>query len=372
MRKVLVAPDKFKGTMRAADVASTICAGILDVTRDWSCVAMPLADGGDGTIDALCHSGWTPHFVSATDAHGQPVVATIARRGRSVAVELADVCGIARARGPLRPWQAHTAGLGQLLRDLVSQGVKQVVVGLGGSASLDGGSGILRGLGFEIVDQKGGPVPLGLEGLRSAHRIVPPRDLAHFTHVTWTVLVDVTAPLSGPRGAAMAFGRQKGLTQAEIAVADGLLRRWGEVLTHASGYDAASHEGSGAAGGVGAALASMLGADLVSGAEYIARAIGLWDQVATASALVTGEGRLDDSTFMGKGPGLILRSAARSGVPAYFVAGDVDPEAGARIDCGLISLTELAGSVESAMAHPQMHLSRAGRRIGQDLAGVAR
>ena len=363
---VVVAMDKFKGTATADEACSQVCEGITQELPNWSCVPVPMADGGDGTVDALIRAGWREVSVDAVDAQDQPVETRVATRGDIAVVELADICGIARWQGDLHPWQAHTLGLGTAIRHMVDQGAGHIVVALGGSASTDGGSGVLAGLGFAVLDDRGDPVEPGLAGLQFAHRIHPPADIERLRQIEWTVLVDVDAPLFGPRGAARRFGPQKGLDGDDVETADLLLQRWDDVLRDLAGRHVGSTPGTGAAGGVAAALVAALDAQMTPGFDFVAANAGLRDALADADAAVTGEGRFDASSVTGKVPGAVMAWAAQEGVPVFVVAGDVDPSFA---DPSILTLTSLAGDVQTAMSDPLSYLHEAGREIGRRLAG---
>ena len=369
---LVVAMDKFKGTATADQACSLVSEGIAQQLPDWACVAIPMADGGDGTVEALIRAGWQAVLVDAIDAQSQPVSARVATRGDTAVVELADVCGIARWQGELRPWQAHTLGLGMVLRSMVDEGVRHIVVALGGSASTDGGSGVLAGLGFEVLDDRGDAVEPGLAGLQFAHRIRTPADIELLRQVEWTVLVDVDAPLFGPRGAARSFGPQKGMDGDDVEEADLLLRRWDDVLRDFAGCNVGSMPGTGAAGGVAAAIVAALDADMMPGFDFVADHVGLREALTDADAVVTGEGRLDASSVTGKVPGALVSWATHEGIPVFVVAGDVDPSfADPRLaDRVVITLTSLAGDLQAAMSDPLPYLREAGREVGRRLAGL--
>ena len=364
---VVVAMDKFKGTATADQACSQVCEGIAQELPDWSCVAIPMADGGDGTVDTLVRAGWQSVSVDTVDAQGQSVSTLVATRGDTAVVELANICGIARWQGDLHPWQAHTLGLGTAIRHMVDQGAGHIVVALGGSASTDGGSGVLAGLGFAVLDDRGDPVEPGLVGLRSAHRVSAPVDIERLRKVTWTVLVDVDAPLFGPCGAARRFGPQKGLDVDGVEDADLLLRRWDEVLGEFSGRRVGSMPGTGAAGGVAAAIVAALDAHMTPGCDFVATNVGLREALANADAVVTGEGRFDASSSTGKVPGAVISWAEQERIPVFVVAGDVDPSLA---DPSILTLASIAGDLRTAMGDPLPYLREAGREVGRRLPEV--
>jgi len=365
MPNVLVAMDKFKGTATAAEVCASVCAGIQDCAGQWSIQSMPLADGGDGTVAALIDSGWESIPIETVDGHGAAITSMVARKADTAVVELADICGLAKWHGELDPWHANTVGLGLAMRTLVELGATEIFVAVGGSASTDGGLGALIGLGFEIVDDAGDLVPNGLAGLASAARIIAPPHIERLRSVRWTVLVDVVAPLFGPQGAAYRFGPQKGLADEDIAEADRLLRGWDTVLAVTNGRRVGDMLGTGAAGGVGAALVSQLDARIESGFGFVAEKLGLLSAIAHADAVVTGEGHLDETSFTGKVVGEVLRLTHLAGTPACVVVGDIDghinPE---RLD-RVITLMEIAGGKDAAMDDAVVHLRQAGRWVGE-------
>lgn len=364
---VLVAPDKFKGSLSARDVTEELCTGIREAHPGLHCYGIPMADGGDGTVEAFVAAGWRRQTVDTVEARGLSVAADVAWRESTAVVELANVCGIAMLNGALIPWEATTRGLGVAMRALVRQGARHVIVGLGGSASTDGGCGLLSGLGYRVIDAQGRDVEPGLRGLALAHRVIPPDDLAELEGTRWSVLTDVHAPLCGPLGAALQFGPQKGLDQGEAVMADEILARWSLAIKDATGVDVQEIPGAGAAGGAGAALAAFLDARLHPGAAYVAELCGVPLRLTSAAAVVTGEGRVDASSSHGKVPGVLAAMAACESLPAYVVAGAFGEGAPDDLRARGISLELLAGSRDEAMRHPRPLLREAGRLIGADL-----
>lgn len=307
--RIVIAPAAFKGTMTAAEAAEAIAAAMAREHPGAELVRIPMADGGDGTVDALLACGFAPLELPAADALGAPRATLAARRGGTVALELARTCGLHTIDAPA-PRTASTLGLGLAMRSAVGAGASELLIGLGGSASTDGGLGLLLGLAGERSCD-------GLDGLERALRreVPPPAPLP----IPVTALVDVASPLTGPLGAARAFGPQKGLDPAACAQADALLGRWAAAL----GIDPAL-PGAGAAGGAGAALAA-LGARLVPGGPEVARMLGLRAAVAGADLVVTGEGRLDATTLAGKAPAAVWQLAREANVPCRAIVGSVDP-----------------------------------------------
>lgn len=355
--RVLIAPDKFKGSLLAPSAAGALAEGWRSVRPGDELTLLPMADGGDGTIEVLAEdwpaAGWVA--VPTVDAVGTPRLGRYLRSGDTAAVELAETCGIAGLARP-DPMGSHTIGLGIVLAAALRSGARSVVVALGGSASTDGGTGALSALGAQLVGV-GGRLPVGGRGLPGLASVRTDR-LLPLPPGGVRLLVDVQAPLFGPSGAAYVFGPQKGATAAEVAELDRGLRRLAEVL----GSDP-DRPGCGAAGGTGYGLAHW-GAELVPGAAAIAELVGLPAALGRADLVITGEGRFDAGSLTGKACGYVVQSAAGSGVPALVVAGSVaDGMAG--VGAGLVSLTELAGSARAAQDDPVRWLRVAGRHAAE-------
>jgi len=321
---VVLAPNAFKGTLTAHGAAEAMAAGVRDVDPNAACVRLPLPDGGDGTVDAFVTHGYGQFTIRARDALGNWHPASLALRDGHAVVEIANTCGLAMLDTKTRsPLTASTRGLGDAILAALDHGAKHITVGLGGSASTDGGSGVLVALGARLLDPAGAVLEPGGSTLGQVHAIdlsgLDPRLAA----VTIDVLSDVTSPLDGPAGAAHVFAAQKGASPAEIHALDDGLRHWGRILAAATGVDVGELPGSGAAGGTGAALAAALGAPLLSGAGQIADLFGYRDAIRDADLVITGEGRLDASTLAGKGCATAIRLARESDTPAIAVCGDI-------------------------------------------------
>lgn len=263
---------------------------------------LPMADGGDDTVEVLLGHGF--------QAHALPSGAVVARRDGVVVVELARICGMAALAAP-DPWGATTWPLGTALREVVAKEPRQVLLALGGSASTDGGLGMLRALRGE---PPGGGLTDLVELVRSGARVELP-----VLEVDLTAMVDVLSPLCGPTGAAWRFGPQKGLDESSCRTADEVLATWAGLIGVDPGLP-----GTGAAGGTGAA-AVALGAQVRSGAAVVADLVGLESAVRAADLVVTGEGRLDESTLAGKAPMIVVEAALAAGVPVRIVVGEADP-----------------------------------------------
>jgi glycerate kinase len=322
--RVLVAPDKFKGSLTAAEVAAAIARGL--GARGLDVETCPIADGGDGTVDAAVAAGFTRRPLSASGPTGRPVDTAWARSGETAVVELADVCGLVRLPdGVLRAEDATTLGLGEVLRAALDDGARRIVLGLGGSASTDGGAGLAQALGAELRTADGTVLAAGVGGGALAR--VASVDLAGLALPPGTsveVACDVDNPLLGPHGAAAVYGPQKGADPDAVARLDAALASWASVLGAATGTGGREDEpGAGAAGGVGYGVLTLLDARLRPGFDLVAELLGFDDRLAGADLVVTGEGRLDAQTLRGKGPAGVAARAAAAGVPVLALAGSV-------------------------------------------------
>lgn len=374
MTRVVLAPDSFKGTITAADAAAALADGWASVEPSAEFVHRPMADGGEGTVAAF--EAAVPGAVRMPITVDGPAGERIdtfwlllpptddAPAGTGV-VDLGSTSGIELLH-ELRPWDADTTGLGQALAAALDHGVSRLVVGIGSSASTDGGTGMLSALGALFLDAAGAAVPRGARGL-DAIASVDLRALRRAPEVR--VLTDVTNPLTGPRGAAAVFGPQKGLRAArDIALVDDGLRRLAELLR----IDPAG-QGNGAAGGTGAALV-VWGGMLAPGAAEVAALIGLADAIADADVVVTGEGSYDGQSGDGKAPSFLAGLAADAGADAMLAAGRITADADTSLFAAAASLTDLAGSADAALAEPGRWLRAAGAalaRAAQDRAAPA-
>jgi glycerate kinase len=355
---VVVAPDSFKGSAGAAVVAAAVARGWRSVRPDDVVLELPLADGGEGTLDALeaAVPSSRRHHVVVPGPDDRPVAASwlLLPDGTAVA-ELASASGLGLLAAP-SPYGAHTRGLGRVLAAALDAGAARLVVGLGGSASTDGGAGLLVELGARLLDSLGEPVGDGSHGLAAAVRVDLSglRPLPEGGVVAWS---DVAAPLCGPAGAAAVFGPQKGATPDDVLALDLALQGFAELVD----VDPAT-PGAGAAGGAGFGLL-LWGASLVSGAEAVAAAVGLDDLVAGADLVVTGEGRFDEQTAGGKLVSWVASSARSHDVPVALVAGQV--EAGTAGFTDVVETSALAGGAAASLADPDRWLEAAGGRLAE-------
>jgi glycerate 2-kinase len=322
---VVVAPDKFKGSLTALEAATAIAAGLRAGQPGVEARILPIADGGDGTLDAAVAAGYERVELEVAGPTGEPVRAAIALRGDTAVVEMAQASGMQRLAG-LRPaaLTASTFGTGELVRAALDRGARKVVLGIGGSATTDGGSGMARALGARFLATDGTELSPGGAALAELSRIDIDRLDPRLASVSVTVAIDVDNPLFGLEGAAYVYGPQKGATPADVKVLDSALRRYAEVLTRTVGVDVSAVPGSGAAGGLGAGAMAFLKATPRSGISLMLDLVGFREALVGASLVVTGEGSLDLQSLRGKAVMGVTRAAAAAGVPVVVLAGRVE------------------------------------------------
>jgi glycerate 2-kinase len=356
---VLFAPDSFKGSLTSVEVARALADGWARARPADTLLLSPLADGGEGTLVAIeAAGGWEWQKTAATDPIGRPIQARWLRSvdGERGVVELAEASGLSRLGANERdPLGATTRGTGDVIRAALDAGVRRVTLGIGGSATTDGGAGILEALGarFEADGRA------DLSGL-------DPR----IGDVALRIACDVTNPLLGERGAAATYGPQKGASADDVAVLDARLARFADALEAATGRQERDAPGAGAAGGTGFALLALAGrfasVDLVPGVELVMDETDLAGKLATADLVVTGEGRIDQQTAYGKTALGVARRAADAGIPCIAVGGGVTPEgiaALAPLGAVAVPVTERPQSVAEAMAAGRDPVVRCGERI---------
>jgi len=363
--RVVIAPDSYKGSLTSVEVASALARGWHQARLDDEILLAPLADGGEGTLVAIeAAGGWEWRTAPATDPIGRPVDARWLRStdGTHAVVELAEASGLSRLAAAERdPVGATTLGTGEVLRAVVDDGIRSITLGIGGSATSDGGAGILRALGA-VIDW---PAPtLSLAEL-------DPR----LAGVDLRIACDVTNPLLGPRGAAATYGPQKGASPPQVAELDARLARYADAMLDATGRDERETPGAGAAGGTAFGLLSI--ADrfgsirLVPGVDVVMEETGLRDKVAGAGVVLTGEGRIDAQTAFGKTALGVAKVARDAGVPCIAVGGGVEPDGEAALwEVGAIAIGvgEEPQSLEDAIAAGVAPLERCGRRLARLLS----
>ncbi len=323
--KVLVAPQGFKGSLTPLDAARAIADGIRAAWPNARVDLVPVADGGDGTVDALVLATGGRKIRAATvDPLGRPVAAEfgVLGDGQTAVVEMAQASGLARLKPEERnPLITTTYGTGLLIRAVLDAGFRRIIVGIGGSATNDGGAGMLQALGMRLLDQHGQPIPSGGQGLLALDRIDPSGLDLRLAETEIIVASDVTNPLCGPEGAAAVYGPQKGATPEMVRLLDEALAHYAEVVRRDLGRDVANVPGAGAAGGLGAGLLLLPNVRVRPGAEVVFEAVGLDDRLEDCDLAFTGEGAVDRSTAFGKTPARLAQRAGVRGRPVVLLAG---------------------------------------------------
>lgn len=327
--KVVVAIDSFKGSLTSLQAGNAVRDAVCGLDASAEVVVKPLADGGEGTVEALSASGQ----LVEVQVHGplmQPVTAKYCILKDTAVIEMAAAAGITLITEK-NPLETTTYGVGELIRDAVGRGCRRFVVGIGGSATNDGGTGMLTALGYEFLDKNGASIALGAKGLKHLHRINRDKVLPELQACTFRVACDVNNPLCGETGCSAVYGPQKGATPEMIADMDRWLLNYAEL----AGKDYKDHPGAGAAGGLGFAFLAFTNAALQSGIQIVMEETGLEQEIRDADMVVTGEGRLDGQTVMGKAPIGVAKLAKKHHKPVIAFAGCVTEDATACNDHGI-------------------------------------
>ncbi|MGW3094729.1 glycerate kinase [Streptomyces sp. NPDC001102] len=371
-QRVLIAADKFKGSLTAVQVAERVTAGLRRVVPAVEVASLPVADGGDGTVDAAVAAGFERREVRVAGPLGHEVTAAFALRGDTAVVEMAEASGLQRLpRGVFAPLTASTYGSGELLRAALDAGARTIVFGVGGSATTDGGAGMLSALGARFLDADGEPVPPGGGGLGD----LATADLSgldpRFADVELVLASDVDNPLTGPKGAPAVYGPQKGASPDDVAALDFALAHYAKVLEEAVGPTAAEHAaspGAGAAGGIGYG-ALLLGARFRAGIEVMLDVLGFAPALERAELVITGEGSLDEQTLHGKAPAGVAAAARAADKEVVAVCGRLalPPEALGRAGIRrAYALTEIEPDVAKCITDAGPILERVAEQIGRD------
>ncbi|KOV88608.1 glycerate kinase [Streptomyces sp. NRRL WC-3618] len=368
----MIAADKFKGSLTAVEVAERVSAGLRKAAPGVEIESLPVADGGDGTVAAAVAAGFARREVRVTGPLGHEVTAAFALRGDTAVVEMAEASGLQRLpAGVFGPLTASTYGSGELLRAALDAGARTIVFGVGGSATNDGGAGMLTALGARFLDADGAPVPPGGGGLAG----LVTADLsgldARLADVDLVLASDVDNPLTGPTGAPAVYGPQKGASPDDVAALDGALAHYAKVLETVIGWKAAEYAaapGAGAAGGIGYG-ALVMGARFRPGIEVMLDVLGFADAVDRATLVITGEGSLDEQTLHGKAPAGVAAAARAQGREVVAVCGRLAlrPEALGRAGIRrAYPLTEIEPDLAKCVSDAGPLLERVAENIGRD------
>ena len=327
--KIVIAIDSFKGSLTSLEAGNAVATGIKRVYKDADITIRPIADGGEGTVEAVVSAlGGELCSVKVSDPLCRPIMSQYGIVGNTAFIEMAAASGITLiSESERNPLNTTTYGVGELIKDAVSRGIRDFVIGIGGSATNDGGIGMLSTLGFKFLDKNGKDVPLGAKGLETLAEIRTNKALEELKNCTFKVACDVNNPLCGEKGCSAIFAPQKGATGEMIEKMDKWLSKYANLTKSILPHSDPDLPGSGAAGGLGFALRSYLGATLTPGIDLIIESTGLEDAIKSADIVITGEGRLDGQSYMGKAPIGIAKLAKKYGKPVIAFAGAVAPDA---------------------------------------------
>jgi glycerate kinase len=369
--RILIAPDKFKNSLGAREVAENIAAGLREVLSDATIEVVPVADGGEGTAEVICNAcrgEWVT--CEAHDALGRAIATRYAwlRERRLAVIEMSEAAGLGRIAPHERdPIRANSHGVGEMLLDAAQRGAREIIVGLGGSATNDGGVGMARALGFRfLADQReltNGPAEL--VNLTRIIRDVEAQASLHLPRII--AATDVRNPLLGARGATRTFGPQKGVTPAQLEVLEEALARLADVVVRDLGCEFREAIGAGAAGGLGFGLMSFCGATIRPGFDLVAGMLDLEAAMQRADVVITGEGRLDNQTLEGKAPAGVARLARTKGKRVYAIVGCVTEPAACEAFDRVFPLVTPSIPGEEAMARTKELLRERARELGRAL-----
>ena len=362
--KFVAAPNAFKESLSAWKVAQSIAEGIHRVLPDAVVEQVPVADGGDGTAEALvAATGGRMESLTVTGPLGEPVKASygLLGDGKTAVVEMALASGLHLVPNEKRnPMKTTTFGTGELIAAALDQGVKKVIVGIGGSATVDGGAGMAQALGCALLDADGDNIPRGGEGLARLVRIDLSRRHPALETAEVVVACDVDNPLTGPQGAPAVYGPQKGATPEMVRQLDGYLANYSRIIQRDLGIEVETAPGAGAAGGLGAGLMAFLGAKLRPGVEIVLESSKLEEKLRGADLVITGEGKLDRQTAFGKAPIGVARLAKKHGIPVVSIAGALGDGADELVEHGIDAIFSIVPgpvSLEDAMRKADVFVS---------------
>lgn len=364
--KFILAPDSFKESMTSKDACNAMERGIKKVIKDAICIKVPMADGGEGTVEALVEStGGIIVNTLVTHPLGDKKIKAeygLLGNGEKAIIEMASASGIHLVEREKRnPLITTTYGTGELILDAINRGVKHIIIGIGGSATNDGGAGMLQALGCHLLDKEGNELPFGGAALINLNTI----DLTGFDsrlkEVTFEVACDVTNPLIGEKGASRIFGPQKGATEGMVLELDKALSNYAEIIKRELKVDVANVEGAGAAGGLGAALLTFLNGELKRGIDLIIKHTDLENKIQGADFVFTGEGAIDNQTIFGKTPMGVAAIAKKHNVNTIAFAGKIGDGVENLYDIGINSIFGIMRgvcSLDEALKNGEINLEK--------------
>lgn len=365
--KIGVAANAFKGSLDAIEATEAIARGFEKSRLNCEVLRMPLADGGDGTLAVmLAQAGSTRHTVEVQNPLGEPIQADYGflADGQTAVIEMARASGLAILGGRKDALHATTYGTGQLMQHAISQGATRIILGVGGSATTDGGAGALQALGIELLDKQGSPIGYGGNALSDLHTVKPNEALKN-TEIL--ILCDVDNPPLGEHGSAAVFAPQKGASPEQVEILEQKLAHFFTVIANQTGSDVRQLKGGGAAGAIAGGLAALTGAKLVPGAETLIEFLGYREKIAQCQVMVTGEGQLDTQTAHGKAPAVIAQYAANYEIPTIAIAGSV-PIENSPLFQAMVSLMPHPASLDEAIQNADLWLTHTAMQVGNLLA----
>lgn len=367
---ILVAPGAFKHSLSASQAAEHIARGLARSGLDASITCLPIADGGNGTLDAFLMSGGRRISVAAIDPLGRPIQADygLLDDGETAVIEMALASGLELvADVPLAPLQATTYGTGQLLASALANGVRRMIVGMGGSATTDGGAGALQALGVRFLDADGNDLPYGGGSLSRLARIDASGLDVRWRDVEVIIACDVDNPVVGERGAAAVFAPQKGAGSDEVQALEAALDHFFRLVAAEIGVDVRGLEGAGAAGGLAGGIMAFLGGRIEAGIDFILEQMRFGERLECAHLVITGEGQMDDQTLHGKGPIGVARMAAAKGVPTVALVGGLRVNDARLRDMGLLTAIPILPylmPLTEALAQAGVYMESTAERLG--------
>ena len=393
--KIVIAPDSFKESLSALEVANAIEQGLRQVIPDCDIVKIPVADGGEGTVQSMVDAtggsivslevmGPLGHRVQAhygilgnlsnsdsnndSDSRSNDGSATVPNTGAIAVIEMASASGLHHVpREQRNPLLTTSYGTGELICDALNRGIKHIILGLGGSATNDGGAGMAQALDILLLDDQGKTLPAGGAALGNLAQIDVSNAHPLLRECSFEVACDVDNPLCGERGASAIFGPQKGATPAMVKQLDTALAHYADVIARNGMTDHREHAGAGAAGGMGLGVMAFLNAELKPGVEIVMKTVGLADKIRGADLVITGEGRIDGQTVFGKTPMGVLKQAQLQGIPTIGIAGCLGDNANAILDHGMAAIFPIIphlSPLDDVLANAKLNLSNTARNIG--------
>lgn len=368
--KILVAPDSFKGSLTAIEVCEAIKEGIQLVEPNAEVVTLPIADGGEGTLEAMSYATrGEVIYKRCTNPLGEKIEAkyTIAGDGTTAIIEMAKASGLYLIPlGKRNPYYTTTYGVGELILDALDKGCTNFIVGIGGSATNDGGIGMLQALGFSFLDSKGEELPFGGLGLKDLVKIETTGRDSRLDNCSFKIACDVDNTLCGERGASHIFGPQKGATPEMVKVLDANLLKFATIIERDLGKKVLEIKGGGAAGGIGAAFTAFLNAELVSGVELILDSLDFSEKLIDVDLVITGEGQMDQQTAYGKVPMGVANRAKKQNIPVVAIVGAVNGDITPLYQLGLSSINSIVNkpmTLEEAMINAYELVKESARSV---------